>query len=74
MVKVESNRRQLLTTFHRLLNTADGIELVGELEKNWHEGNPIVPGDQLGTGFNIGLSEAYKQVKAWQDGEGLHDR
>ena len=65
-------RRDQLKTFHRLLNTADGQDLMKELKSHWHDANPMSV-DPAQTGFNVGLSECYKQLEAWQAGEGLHE-
>jgi hypothetical protein len=40
------------------------------LESAWLKGNPLDSCIQT-MGFNIGLGEAYKQLEAWQAGEGL---
>lgn len=65
-------RRAQLKQFHHCLNTAEGKELMEELKKVWHDANPLDETAQV-MGFNVGLSEAYKQLEAWQQGEGLHD-
>lgn len=65
-------RRDQLKAFHHLLNTAEGVMLMDELEKAWHTVNPLDPIPQT-MGFNIGLSEAFKQLEVWQRGEGLHE-
>ena len=67
-----SERRAQLKKFHHLLNTQEGEEFMTELKLSWHDKNPLDT-DPSTTGFNIGLSEAYKQLEAWQTGEGLHD-
>lgn len=64
------NRRHQLKGFHHLLNTDEGKKLMVELESCWAIPNPLDSNAQT-MGYNVGLSEAYKQIKAWQDGQGL---
>jgi hypothetical protein len=66
------NRRHLLKQFHQALNTAEGQELMTELKSHWHDANPLDSCPQT-MGYNIGMSECYKQLEAWQAGEGLHE-
>jgi hypothetical protein len=65
-----NKRRLQLKAYHRILNSEDGKELMQELESSWLKGNPLDPNIQT-MGFNIGLGEAYKQLEAWQAGDGL---
>jgi hypothetical protein len=67
-----NKRRHQLKQYHHLLNTEEGKELMRELKSAWHEANPLDPNVQT-MGFNLGLSEAYKQLEAWQEGQGLED-
>lgn len=66
------DRRSKLKAFHQLLNTGDGVLLMEELRAAWNSANPLDAVPQT-MGFNIGLSEAYKQLEVWQKGEGLDD-
>jgi hypothetical protein len=66
------SRRHQLKEFHYMLNTEHGKALMAELKLCWHDPSPLDDSIQT-TGFNIGLSEAYKQLEAWQIGEGLED-
>ena len=68
----KSERRSDLKQFHHLLNTAEGAFMMEELRRSWLDGNPLDSCPQT-MGFNIGLAEAYKQLAAWQTGEGLED-
>ncbi len=67
-----TERREQLKAFHRLLNTDDGVKLMEELKTAWHNHNPLDANVQV-MGFNVGLSEAFKQLEAWQAGEGLDE-
>ena len=65
-------RRAKLKQFHHLLNTAEGQEMMEELKLCWADPNPLDSCPQT-MGYNVALGEAYKQLKSWQDGEGLRD-
>ena len=66
------SRRNQLKQFHYCLNTAEGQVLMKELKSAWATANPLDSNAQT-MGFNIGLGEAFKQLEAWQTGEGLNE-
>lgn len=63
-------RRHQLKEYHYLLNTEAGRKMVVELRSAWATANPLDQNTQT-MGFNVGLGEAYKQLEAWQAGDGL---
>lgn len=66
------DRRSQLKHFYKCLNTPEGKELVDELRLSWDDSNPLDENAQT-MGFNVGLQQAYRQILAWQEGEGLSD-
>ena len=69
----DQKRRHQLKEYHHILNSEAGRQMMDELQRCWADPNPLNDNTQT-TGFNIGLGEAYKQLKAWQNGEGLDVR
>ena len=67
---MDQKRKHKLKEFHHLLNTSEGTSLMAELKSAWASSNPIDDSPQH-MGFNIGLSEAYKQLEGWRDGTTL---
>ena len=69
---VKAERQAKYAKFHRLLNTEDGQTLMAELKSVWASGNPLDTSAQV-MGFNVGLTEAYKQLEIWQSGALFND-
>jgi hypothetical protein len=64
-----ADRREVqLAAYRRLLNSADGEAMMAELRVAWEDINPIDPCPAT-MGFNVGLQQAYKQLKQWKDME-----
>ena len=63
-------RRDLLRSFRHVLNTNEGVLLMQELKSAWDTANPL---DSCAStmAFNVGLQQAYRQLEAWQQGDGL---
>lgn len=68
--QIAAERDAIKKQCYRALNTADGRAMMDELRASWFEHNPLDANPQM-TGFNVGLSEAFKQLERWQKGEGL---
>jgi hypothetical protein len=59
-----------LAKFHRLLNTADGVELMTDLKIAWGSSN-VFSTDIATMAYNAALLEAYRALESYQLAEEL---
>ncbi len=64
------DRGAQLAKFHRLLNTDDGKELMGDLKIAWGSAN-VFHNDIATMAYNASLLEAYRVLEAYQLAEEL---